>query len=159
MSRDICNSKINLPNTFTNPLNLFHLFFPRENMKTLVRSTNTYAKIRIKQIFSIMESVKNRFSKWKSITIKEIYIFLAILIYINSYKQPSFSWYWKASNNSINSRPDFHRYMSLRRFSIIYKFFTIFPISSERPNKSHDLPRNRPTGRKYTSDAPPEHPH
>jgi hypothetical protein len=59
-------------------------------MEGFVRVINAYAEIKRQQIFDISESAKTRFREWKSITIKEIYIFLAILIYMGSDKQPFF---------------------------------------------------------------------
>jgi hypothetical protein len=49
--------------------------------------------------------------------------------------------------------------MGLRRFQIIYKLFTIALSSVERSDESHDLPKNRTAGRKYTTSAPPKHPY
>jgi hypothetical protein len=90
LSRDNCTPTVNLPNILTDPLKLFHLFFSREIIEGFVRVTNTYAEIKRQQTFDIPKSVKIRFREWKSITIKKVYIFLAILIYIGSDKQPSF---------------------------------------------------------------------
>jgi hypothetical protein len=47
--------------------------------------------------------------------------------------------------------------MILRRFQIIYKLFTVFPNSVERPDESHDLPKNKSIRRNQTAGISPKY--
>jgi hypothetical protein len=62
-------------------------------------------------------------------TIEEIYIFLAILIHCGCEKKAKIRDYWKISRYANDSEPTLGRYIGLRRFKFIWKFFTVSPNS------------------------------
>ncbi len=95
MPRTNYEAKINLPKDLTNPLGLFTLFYPFEYMEIFVWSTNQYAEKKIKLELKKNTSLPNynRYLDWKSLTIKETYVFLKILILINSNRRPKIKDY------------------------------------------------------------------
>jgi hypothetical protein len=64
-------------------------------MEIFVRATNKYAEEKIelerREIFEF--SIYNRYFDWKSLIIREIYIFLEILIFIDFNRRPKFKNY------------------------------------------------------------------
>jgi hypothetical protein len=78
---------------------------------------------------------------------------------MGSDKQSFFKWYWNILKDFLDFRLNFHYYMGLRRFQIIYKLFTVISSSVERSDEFHDLLKNRIVGRKYITGAPPKHPY
>src|SRR5271156_5143457 len=73
-------------------------------------------------------------------TIREAYIFLAILIYMGSEKMAKLKDYWRTPRGPLDRASSTARYMSLRRFEALFTMFTISPNSLEEIPEG---PRNR----------------
>jgi hypothetical protein len=95
-------------------------------MKIFVRSINLYAteKMEFKRRRDFSLSISSRFLDWKFFTIKEVYTFLRILIFMGSDRKFKFEDYWRIPRIAGKAFSSFHNYISLRRFQFIYKLFT-----------------------------------
>jgi hypothetical protein len=123
--RRIHEEKINLPKIFTNSIHLFTFFYLRSFIEIFVRATNKYAekKIELKRRKISELSIHNRYLDWKPFTIRETYIFLEILILIDSDRRSKFKDYWKIPRVAEKAISPFYNYIDLKRFEIIYKLF------------------------------------
>ena len=85
-SKPLHEFTVTLPNELLlpSPYSIFCLFFSLEQIKIIVKNTNTYAYIK--------DAGEGR--KWKDLTIEEFRIWLAILIYAGIFKLPSIKDYW-----------------------------------------------------------------
>jgi hypothetical protein len=77
---------------------------------------------------------------WKPLTIKEIYIYIGILIYMSSNRKPKIIDYWNVSRGSLDSPSGVIRYIFLRRFQLIFKLFTVSPNSASNDNEISRAP-------------------
>jgi hypothetical protein len=96
------------------PYSIFCLFFSLEQIKIIVKNTNTYAYIK--------DAGEGR--KWKDLTIEEFRIWLAILIYFGIFKLPSIEDFWNK-----DSRYPEHKittFMTLLRFEQV--LLTLFYV-------------------------------
>ncbi|CAB4436344.1 unnamed protein product [Rhizophagus irregularis] len=95
------------------PYSIFCLFFSLEQVKTIVKNTNIYAYVK--------NAGEGR--KWKDLTIKEFWIWLAILIYSGIYKLPSIEDYW--NRDSRYPEHKISTFMTLLHFEQIKRFIHI----------------------------------
>jgi hypothetical protein len=142
---------VNLPENLTSPIEFFEQFFPREQMEGFVTATNKYARQEIQRKQIKKDAGAPTFNKrcaasrrsknllFKPITIKEPYVFLGILIHMDSEKMSKFRDYWRAPRDPLDHASTVNRYMSLRRFQSLFRIFTVSPNS----NKVAEAPRNR----------------
>jgi hypothetical protein len=86
ISRRIYKGQINLPTDLINFIYLFIFFYLFEHIKTFVLSINQYAeeKLELKRRRNCELPLYNRYLNWKSLIIRKAYIFLKILILIDS---------------------------------------------------------------------------
>jgi hypothetical protein len=141
MPRRIHEGKVNLPEDLTDPIRLFTLFYPREHVETLVRSTNKYAEeeMELERREDSELPFQSRYLNWKPLIIREAYIFLGILIHMGSDRRPKIKDYWRIPHAAGEAPSTFYNYIGLKRFQTIYRLFTASPTSVEACND--DPPR------------------
>jgi hypothetical protein len=115
---------LNLPSTmqelsYCDPYSIFSLFFSLEILNIIVENTNEYAKSKFAE--------KKR--SWDDLTLSELKIFLAIIIYMGLFKMPSMKDYW--NNKQQFPIHNITRYMTCIRFEQIKRFLHISPIDSQ----------------------------
>jgi hypothetical protein len=93
------------------PYSIFCLFFSFEQIKIIVKNTNTYAYVK--------KAGKGR--KWKDLTIEEFRIWLSIIIYAGIFKLPSIRDYW--NKDSIFSEHKITNFMALLHFEQVLLLF------------------------------------
>lgn len=131
------------------------LFYPRKHVKAFTKATNAYAKAELER----KATSRTRSLCWKSLSTKEIYVFLGILIHMSSNKKPKIIDYWRTPRGPLNTPLGIERYISLKRFQALFKLFTVSPHSADNDN---EIPRAPPTPyykskarRKRVSEGPP----
>jgi hypothetical protein len=72
LTRNVHTAKANLPEDLTNPLDLFKLFFPHDQVKVFVKVTNAYVKSMSERRSMPSFLLRSQHFYWKSITLKEI---------------------------------------------------------------------------------------
>jgi hypothetical protein len=85
-------------------------------------------------------------------TITDAYIFFAILIHCGCVKEHSWKKYWAKPRYAQDSVPSIGRYMGLKRFQILWKFFTVSPSSLMDVGRPPEPILNRKRKRKDTQD-------
>jgi hypothetical protein len=119
---------VDLPCDSSDPLAIWELFFPRGQVNTIRENTNRNAKLPDKTTYKYARN-------WKPVSLAEVYIWLAILIYMGLYPQNDIESYW----NRQDTKP-VHKLvwssMSLNRWEQIRRFFHISPpvAASEKPS-------------------------
>jgi hypothetical protein len=105
-----------LPNEFQNitpsPYSIFRLFFSENQLQIIVKNTNLYAYRKN------VEELNNK--KCKELTINELKIWLALVIYMGIFKLPATKDYWTI-NNYYPSH-EITKYMTFVRFNQVIKF-------------------------------------
>ncbi|GET00680.1 piggyBac transposable element-derived protein 4-like isoform X1 [Rhizophagus clarus] len=115
---------LNLPSTmqelsYCDPYSIFSLFFSIEILNIIVENTNEYAKSKFAE--------KKR--SWDDLTLSELKIFLAIIIYMGLFKMPSMKDYW--NNKQQFPIHNITRYMTCLHFEQIKRFLHISSINSQ----------------------------
>ncbi|XP_026085392.1 piggyBac transposable element-derived protein 4-like [Carassius auratus] len=105
------------------PLQLFQLFFSTSVVKTIVKNTNSYAKMRTE--------AGKKFS-WVPLTAKELYSYFAIVIYMGLLSTKTISDYW--SGKKIYSIPFPKSLMSRSRFQAISWNLHLCNLEEDRAN-------------------------
>jgi len=110
---------LDLPCDSSDPLAIWELFFPVGQVNTIRENTNRNAKLPDKTTYKYARN-------WKPICLAEVYIWLAILIYMGLYPQNDIESYW----NRQDTKP-IHKLvyssMSCNRWEQIRRFFHISP--------------------------------
>ena len=108
---------LNLPTKYefalSSPYLIFSLFFSFEQISTIVQNTNEYAYIK--------GAGEGR--RWEKLTVGELKIWLAILIYTGIFKLPSIRDYWNRDDRFPEHK--ITTFMSLLRFEQV-RFFNKF---------------------------------
>ena len=121
------------------PLALWQCFFPPEQLNLMLIYTNSHARLYYEKC--IIPYARAR--PWKSLTMDELYAYLAAHIYMGLHKEPRISDYW---NTRLNKpiHPIIYRAISLVRFQQIDRFFHCTeksisgnPFSNLEPLNSH----------------------
>jgi hypothetical protein len=137
MPRTAHAAKVNLRKSLTNLFELFILFYSRKHVKVFTKVINTYVKAELER----KATSRTRSLCWKSLSTKEIYVFLGILIHMSFNKKPKIINYWRIPRGSFNTLSGVKRYMSLKRFQALFKLFTVSFHSADNDN---EIPRAPP---------------
>jgi hypothetical protein len=118
-----------LPDYVQHPIHYFELFWGPEVWNTLVENTNAYAQYKEARHKENKTEEKSRW--WKAITLYEMRIFIALLIYMGIVGTSNIRGYWDKSRNTIH-RP--MESMTLFRFQQIMRYFHVSapPLSISR---------------------------
>ena len=114
-----------MPDYIHSPIHYFELFWGPEIWISLVRNTNAYAQYKEARGKGNKGGSKLRW--WKAITLYEMRIFIAILIYIGIIGASNAKSFWAKDSNTIHKPMKF---MSFYRFQQIKRYFHISPPPS-----------------------------
>src|SRR5271165_6143561 len=112
-----------LPDYIQHPIHYFELFWGPEVWNTLTENTNAYAQCKEAQ-HKIKVEGKSRW--WKAVTLYEMRIFIALLIYIGIVGTSNISSFWNKNGNTIHKPMEF---MTFFRFEQIKRYFHVLPPS------------------------------
>ena len=102
----------------TTPFEIFSAFFTPQHLEIIVDNSNAYALQKVGR-------------KWKSITVIELQVFLALVIMMGLYVYPSVRDYWKTDR-----RLPLMNNMSLDRFEDIKRYLHLSPPISQLESSS-----------------------
>jgi hypothetical protein len=111
-----------LPDYVQHPVHYFELFWGPEVWNTLVENTNAYAQYKGAWYKENKTEEKSRW--WKAVTLYEMRIFIAILIYMGIVSTSNISSYWNKSGLTIHKPME---YMTFFRFEQIKRYFHVSP--------------------------------
>ncbi|XP_016298250.1 piggyBac transposable element-derived protein 4-like [Sinocyclocheilus anshuiensis] len=106
------------------PLQLFQLFFPNSVVDTIVKNTNSYAKMR---------SEAGKKFLWVPMTAKELYLYIALVIYMGLLSTKTIVDYW--SGKKIYNLPFPKSVMSRARFHAISWNLHLCNLEEDRANE------------------------
>jgi hypothetical protein len=107
-----------LPNYVQKPIHYFELFWTSEVWTTLVNNTNAYAEYKVANY----KDPGKRLRWWKPITLYEMRVFIALLIYIGIVGTSNIRSYWAKGSNTTHKPMGF---MALFRFEQIKRYFHV----------------------------------
>jgi hypothetical protein len=105
-----------LPDYVQHPIHYFKLFWGPEIWNTLVENTNAYAQ---------HKEAYQKARWWKAITLYEMHIFIALLIYIGIVGTSNISSFWDKYKNTIHKPMES---MTYYRFQQIKRYFHVSPL-------------------------------
>lgn len=116
------------------PVDLFHLFCPEFLVEKWVTWTNTYVETMLNATDA--SNAKNAdILQWKPLTVANLYIWLATLIYMGNNTCERLSDYWVTSApGKITPNHEITKYITFRQFSLITRHIRTFPPSDEPEN-------------------------
>ncbi|GBN09747.1 PiggyBac transposable element-derived protein 4 [Araneus ventricosus] len=130
------STKILLGNT-DDPMLFFSIFFDEKIMSFIVEETNRYAE----DFFNKSDlTPSSRALNWKNTDIKELNLFLRLLLLQGMVSKSVEAWYW--SKRPILSTPFFGQIMSEKRYFLLMKFLH-FENSDKFDKKTHPNPKLR----------------
>src|SRR6266542_2517816 len=121
-SNPLHKASINLPQTMylsdesCTPYLIFSLFFTTDILNIIVNNTNEYAT------FKLSEGGR----PWQNLTLSELRIFIAMLIYMGIFKLPSIKDYWKSKYHY--PKHNITKFMTCLRFEQIKRYLHISSI-------------------------------
>jgi Transposase IS4 len=108
-----------LPDYIQHPIHYFELFWGPEVWNTLIENTNAYAQYKEAR-HKENQAGKSRW--WKAVTLYEMRIFIALLIYMSIVGTSSIRDYWNKSSLTIHKPMES---MTLFRFQQIMRYFHV----------------------------------
>jgi len=90
------------------PYSIFRLFFTEDQLQTIVQSTNLYAYRK-----------KTDQTNWNDLTLNELKIWLALVIYMGVFKLPAVRDYWVI--DSYFPSHEVTKLMTIKRFNEVFK--------------------------------------
>jgi hypothetical protein len=110
-----------LPEYVQHPIHYFELFWGPEIWNTLIENTNAYAQCKeARHKENISSGQKSRW--WKAVTLYEMRIFIALLIYIGIVGTSNIASFWNKSGNTIHKPMEL---MTYYWFSQIKRYFHV----------------------------------
>jgi Transposase IS4 len=125
-----------LPDDIKHPIDYFELFWSPEVWTTLIANTNAYAQYKKARHKENKAEGKSRY--WKAVTLYEMRIFIALLIYIGIVGTSNIESFW--SDKSATYKP--MEFMIFFRFEQIKRYFHV------------SAPPSAPTSRSGSSHLP-----
>jgi hypothetical protein len=117
-------TEITLPNGVSplRPYELFELYYTPEIIGQIVQATNNYAR-------SIGTSERSRGKDWYDTTAQEIYVYLAIRIYMTLHIENEVSDYWGISNIGAK-HPIVTMNLSVERFQELHMRYRVGEVTT-----------------------------
>jgi len=112
-----------LPEYVVDPIHYFELFWDRDVWNTLVDNTNAYAQYR--QARGAHENADQKARWWKAVTLYEMRIFIAVLIYIGIVGTSNIASFWDKGEHTIHKPMAFITYYWYQQ---IMRYFHISPL-------------------------------
>ncbi|KAJ0125852.1 Uncharacterized protein HZ326_31042, partial [Fusarium oxysporum f. sp. albedinis] len=112
------------------PLLLFQQFLPAWLVESWVCYTNNWASDRLEMLTNSCsdgQQPQSRLLDWKPTSVAEIFVWIAILIYMRIHKEPRIEDYWRTSQ--LGKQQPSHpmvKWMSLRRFQLLSRVLRLF---------------------------------
>jgi hypothetical protein len=128
------------------PLELFQLFIPISLVQSWVGYTEDWAFFcannGIKDSWNTPLSDHSRLHAWEGISTSTAYVWLGILIYLGIHREISLADHWKAPSLG-DQRPlhPFTKFMPLRKFELITRYFRTFDHTNLDVSDEKDLPK------------------
>jgi hypothetical protein len=117
-----------LPEYVVHPIHYFELFWSLDVWNTLVDNTNTYAQYR--QARGAHGNADQKARWWKAVTLYEMRIFIALLIYIGIVGTSNIASFWGKCGLTIHKPMEF---MTYYRYQQIMRYFHISPLIPTTP--------------------------
>ena len=111
-----------LPDYVQDPIHYFELFWTSEVWNTLVENTNAYAQYKEARY---KKNFKKKSRWWKPVTLYEMRIFIALLIYMSIVGTLNIKSYWSKDGNTIYKPM---ASMKFFRFEQIKLYFHVLPV-------------------------------
>jgi hypothetical protein len=108
-----------LPDYIQHPIHYFELFWGPDVWNTLTENTNAYAQY--KEAWH-KEKAEGKSRWWKAVTLYEMRIFIALLIYMGIVGTSNIASFWDKCGNTIHKPMEF---MTYYRFSQIKRYFHV----------------------------------
>ncbi|KFA53009.1 hypothetical protein S40293_05920 [Stachybotrys chartarum IBT 40293] len=114
-----------MPDLPDKPVALFQLFCPVSLVEKWVLWTNeSVTALLLEKALSNRASLRS----WKPISVAEVYVWLAILIYIGIHPQNRIRDHWVTSRpGSLKPTHPIIKWMTYARFTLIFRYIRIFP--------------------------------
>jgi hypothetical protein len=117
-----------LPEYVQHLIHYFELFWGPEVWNTLIENTNAYAQYKeARHKENTSSRQKSRW--WKAVTLYEMRIFIALLIYIGIVSTSNIASFWNKSRNTIHKLMEL---MTYYRFSQIKRYFHVSALDISR---------------------------
>ncbi|EWZ27983.1 hypothetical protein FOZG_18311 [Fusarium oxysporum Fo47] len=137
------------------PLELFQLFVPISLVQSWVGYTEDWAFFcadnGVKDSWNTPLSDHSRLHDWEGISTATAYVWLGILIYLGIHREISLEDHWKAPSLG-DQRPlhPFTKFMPLRKFELITRYFRTFDHTNLDVSDERDLPKTFPAAEEWS---------
>ncbi|RKK10605.1 hypothetical protein BFJ66_g16165 [Fusarium oxysporum f. sp. cepae] len=128
------------------PLELFQLFIPISLVQSWIEYTNSWVDHLLENAvidnWNIPLSEHSRILKWEGISTSTAYVWLGVLIYLGIHREITIKDHWKAP--SLGDQRPLHsiiKFMPLRRFQLISRYFRTFDYTKVDVRDEGDLPK------------------
>jgi hypothetical protein len=119
-----------LPNYVEKPIHYFELFWDSKVWETLVENTNAYAKYKDARNKDNKAEKQSRW--WKAVTLYEMHIFIALLIYIGIVGTSNIGSFWDKDSLTTHKPMEF---MTFFRFKQIKRYFHVSAPPTPTPTR------------------------
>ncbi|KAJ4264586.1 hypothetical protein NW764_16700 [Fusarium oxysporum] len=128
------------------PLELFQLFIPISLVQSWIEYTNSWVAHLLENAvidsWNTPLSEQSRILKWEGISTATAYVWLGVLIYLGIHREISLKDHWKAP--SLGDQRPLHsiiKFMPLRKFELITRYFRTFDYTKLDVRDESDLPK------------------
>jgi hypothetical protein len=128
------------------PLELFQLFIPISLIQSWVDYTNSWVTYLLKNAvidnWNTPLSEHSRILKWEGISTSTAYVWLGVVIYLGIHREISIKDHWRAP--SLGDQRPLHsiiKFMPLRKFELINRYFRTFDYTKVDVRNEGDLPK------------------
>ncbi|KAM5527701.1 hypothetical protein FOXYSP1_20063 [Fusarium oxysporum f. sp. phaseoli] len=128
------------------PLELFQLFVPISLIESWIKYTNSWVAHLLENAvidnWNTPLSEHSRILKWEGISTSTAYIWIGVVIYLGIYREITIKDHWKAP--SLGDQRPLHsiiKFMPLRKFELITRYFRTFDYTKLDVRDKSDLPK------------------
>jgi hypothetical protein len=128
------------------PLELFQLFLPISLIQSWIEYTNSWVAYLLENAvidnWNTPLKEHSRILKWEGISTSTAYVWIGILIYLGIHREISIKDHWKAP--SLGDQRPLHsiiKFMPLRKFELITRYFRTFDYTKVDMRDESDLPK------------------
>ncbi|KAK7592463.1 hypothetical protein V3481_007079 [Fusarium oxysporum f. sp. vasinfectum] len=128
------------------PLELFQLFVPISLVQSWIEYTNSWVAHLLENAvidtWNTPLSKQSRILKWEGISTATAYVWLGVLIYLGIHREISIKDHWKSP--SLGDQRPLHsiiKFMPLRKFELITRYFRTFDYTKLDVRDESDLPK------------------
>jgi hypothetical protein len=128
------------------PLQLFQLFIPISLIQSWIKYTNSWVSYLqengVIDNWNTPLSEHSRILKWEGLSSATAYVWLGVVIYLGIHREISIKDHWKAP--SLGDQRPLHsiiKFMPLRKFQLISRYFRTFDYTKVDIRDESDLPK------------------